>query len=274
MTTLLTSLSQLREYRAFLAGTVALVPTMGALHEGHLTLIRRAREIADHVIVSDFVNPLQFGPGEDFEKYPRDIPGDLSLVEGVADALFAPSVDEMYPNPEPYRVTVGTIGTVLEGAFRPGHFDGVATVVTKLFTLVHPDVAVFGEKDAQQLAIVQRLVEDLNLPVRIEPMPIVREESGLARSSRNAYLSDAARHGEALVLSRVVERARRCTSARELLDVVNAREDATEWNYRVAVDPATLEPITEAFAGEALVLLAAEVEGVRLLDNTRVTVKG
>ena len=186
-TRLVTTKSTLRAQRAAMQGTVAAVLTMGSLHAGHLALVHRARELADHVILTDFVNPLQFGPGEDFEAYPRDLEVDLALVDGLVDVVFAPSVQEMYPVlPPTVSVSAGHAGTVLEGAARPGHFDGVVTVVAKLLRLTDPQLSVFGRKDAQQLAIIQRLVADLDLPVRIEPVEIQREPSGLARSSRNA----------------------------------------------------------------------------------------
>ncbi len=273
MTELLTSTADLRELRAELQGTVALVPTMGALHDGHRELIRTARAQADTVIVSDFVNPLQFGPGEDYERYPRDIAGDLEKVDGIADYLFAPSAEDMYPERVPFQISVGPIGDVYEGEFRPGHFSGVATVVLKLFMLARPHIAIFGEKDAQQLAMVRRLVSDFNVHVEIVSVPIVRDTNGLARSSRNAYLnSDGVR--DALTLSTVVSKARAATTAAEVCELLGACTDTAtvEWNYHVAVDPRTLEPINDGYTGEVLVLLAARVHGVRLLDNVRVTV--
>ena len=190
-TTVVRTKQHLRERRAAMDGTVAVVMTMGSLHEGHLMLIERARELADHVILTDFVNPLQFGPGEDFDAYPRDLEGDVAMVDGRVDVVFAPTTEEMYPTlPPMVSVTAGEIATLYEGASRPGHFNGVATVVTKLLNLTTPDIAVFGRKDAQQLAIVQSLVNDLDLPVRIEPVDIQREPERLARSSRNLFLSE------------------------------------------------------------------------------------
>lgn len=268
-TALVTTKAALREARAALPGTVALVPTMGALHDGHLALVARAREVADHVILSDFVNPLQFGPGEDYEAYPRDLDADLAAVDGLVDLVFAPSAEEMYPVlPPTVSVSAGRAGTLLEGAARPGHFDGVVTVVTKLLTLAAPDVAVFGRKDAQQLAILTRLVADLDLPVRIEPVEIQREPTGLARSSRNTYLSAAGRE-RALVLSRTITAAQE--AAPSVGAVLGALADAlgsdeADWAYALAVDPATLDPITPEHRGETLVVLAARVEGTRLLD--------
>lgn len=272
-TTLVTTKSALRSHRAEMTGTVAVVMTMGALHDGHLALVSRAREVADQVILTDFVNPLQFGPGEDYETYPRDLAADLALVDGRVDLVFAPDVAEMYPTlPPTVSVSAGRAGTVLEGAARPGHFDGVVTVVTKLLTLITPDIAVFGRKDAQQLAIIDRLIADLDLPVTVEAIDIQREPSGLARSSRNAYLSDAGRE-RALALRRTLDTAEQAApSAAAVLTVLrSAREHAeVDWDYVLAVDPATLEPIDVTHRGEALVVLAGCIEGIRLLDAAAV----
>lgn len=268
-TTLVTTKSALREHRAAMDGTVAAVLTMGSLHAGHLALIERARELADHVILTDFVNPLQFGPGEDYEAYPRDLEADLALVDGLVDLVFAPGVEEMYPvMPPTVSVSAGRAGTVLEGAARPGHFDGVVTVVAKLLRLTDPHLSVFGRKDAQQLAIIQRLVADLDLPVRIEPVEIQREETGLARSSRNAYLSADGKE-QALALSRTIAAA--LAAAPSLSGIQDALEAAREraeidWDYALALDPATLEPAAPDHRGEVLVVLAGRVEGTRLLD--------
>ena len=268
-TALVTTKDELRARRAAMEGTVGAVLTMGSLHAGHLALVQRARELADHVILTDFVNPLQFGPGEDYEAYPRDLDADLALVDGLVDLVFAPSVQEMYPVlPPTVSVSAGRAGTVLEGAARPGHFDGVVTVVAKLLRLTDPHLSVFGRKDAQQLAIIQRLVADLDLPVRIEPVEIQREASGLARSSRNAYLSEAGRE-QALALSRTIADALSAAPSlagiREALG--RARERAEiDWDYALALDPATLEPVADEHRGEVLVVLAGRVEGTRLLD--------
>lgn len=171
--------------------SIGLVPTMGYLHEGHLTLAKNAKEENDLVVMSIFVNPTQFGPNEDFESYPRDLPRDAALAESVGvDFIFAPSVEEMYPTDGGIRIHAGRQATILCGASRPGHFDGVLQVVAKLFHIVGPDRAYFGQKDAQQLAIISTMVRDYNFPIEIRPVPIVREESGLAKSSRNVYLSD------------------------------------------------------------------------------------
>jgi pantoate--beta-alanine ligase len=173
---------------------VALAPTMGALHEGHLALVRRARELADLVVVSIFVNPLQFGPHEDYDRYPRTLDTDLEALTGLADVVFAPGVDEMYPDgPTQTRITGGDVASLFEGESRPGHFDGMLTVVAKLLNIVRPDAAMFGQKDAQQAFLVRRLVTDLNIPTAIEAVPTVREPDGLALSSRNQYLDPSER---------------------------------------------------------------------------------
>lgn len=276
-TTVVRTKQHLRERRAAMDGTVAVVMTMGSLHEGHLMLIERARELADHVILTDFVNPLQFGPDEDFDAYPRDLEGDVAMVDGMVDLVFAPTTEEMYPTlPPMVSVTAGEIATLYEGASRPGHFNGVATVVTKLLNLTTPDIAVFGRKDAQQLAIVQSLVNDLDLPVRIEPVDIQREPEGLARSSRNLFLSEEGR-GHALGLSATIAAARE--AAPSLSGVLRVLEQATSgtapysprtaglrFDYALALDPATLRLVAPDHRGPTLVMLAGWVDGTRLLD--------
>ncbi len=268
-TQLLTTKAALREARAAMEGTVAAVLTMGSLHAGHLALVTRARELADHVILTDFVNPLQFGPGEDYEAYPRELAADLALVDSLVDVVFAPSAEEMYPVlPPTVSVSAGRAGRILEGAARPGHFDGVVTVVAKLLRLTDPHLSVFGRKDAQQLAIIQRLVADLDLPVRIEPVEIQREESGLARSSRNAYLTGAGRE-QALALSRTIAAALAAApSLSALRQVLSAALERGEidWDYALALDPTTLEEARADHRGEVLIALAGRVEGTRLLD--------
>jgi pantoate--beta-alanine ligase len=262
--------------------TVALVPTMGALHAAHVALVRRAHELADVVVVSIFVNPLQFGPGEDFASYPRDLDADLDVCahEGV-DVVLAPSVAAMYPGGEPsVRVHAGPTGDVLEGALRPGHFDGVLTVVAKLFNVVRPDVALFGAKDAQQLALVQAMVRDLDLPVRVEALPIVRAEDGLALSSRNRRL-DAAGRASALALHRALlagaDAASRGGSAESVVEAAQATlaaEPGVAVDYVALVDPVSFAPVPFAPATpdsiDALLLVAAHVGGTRLIDNTAV----
>ena len=273
------------ELRALLAerraagASVALVPTMGALHDGHLELVRRARELADVVVVSIFVNPLQFGPGEDLERYPRTLESDVAaLAELGVDAVFAPPVDEMYPRGRDDSTTVkaGPIGSRYEGASRPGHFDGMLTVVAGLFAIAQPDVAVFGQKDAQQVFLVSRMVDDFHLPIRIETVPIVREPDGLALSSRNRYLGESERRA-ALVLAeslRAADAAAADGPSELLAEGVAAfgDHDGVSLDYLVVVDPETFLPITEDFRGRALVLVAAIVGSTRLIDNAFVEV--
>lgn len=256
---------------------LALVPTMGALHDGHRALIRRARERADTVIVSLFVNPLQFGPDEDFETYPRQFEQDLALLdEERVDYLFAPSVEEMYSDLEHATVvSAGEAGRVLEGEFRPTHFDGVLTVVAKLFNIVRPDIACFGEKDAQQLALVRRMVRDLNFPLEIDSAPVVREQDGLALSSRNAYLTQDAR-AAALTLSQALAALadasnRGVGAALAAGREIYAREPLASMDYLELVDAATFAPISEGFSGEALALTAARIGQTRLIDNRHVS---
>ncbi|MEW9533323.1 pantoate--beta-alanine ligase [Microbispora sp. NPDC049125] len=255
-------------------GSIALVPTMGALHEGHRSLIRLAREHADHVVVSVFVNPLQFGPAEDFSRYPRTFDADLEACaeEGV-EIVFAPSAEDMYPPDRQVSISAGGMGTVVEGAFRPGHFDGVLTVVLKLLNLVRPDVAIFGQKDAQQLALIRRMAADLNVPVSIVAAPTFREPDGLALSSRNRYLS-AADRATALALSRALRAgAARETpgeilaAARAVLDEAARLDPPLLLDYVVLADPATFAPVAEDHSGEAVLAVAARVGSTRLIDN-------
>ncbi|GII31209.1 pantothenate synthetase 1 [Planotetraspora mira] len=257
------------------AGTLALVPTMGALHEGHRSLIRLARERADHVAVSIFVNPLQFGPNEDFSRYPRTFDVDLEVcAEEGAGVVFAPSAEEMYLPDRQVGVSAGEMGTIVEGAFRPGHFDGVLTVVLKLLNLVQPDVAVFGQKDAQQLAMIRRMVADLDVPVAIVGAPTVREPDGLALSSRNRYLS-ARERATALSLSQALAAgAAETTPARVLAAAKAVLEGATRLDppllldYVELVDPMTFRPVDDDHQDEALLVVAAKVGTTRLIDNT------
>lgn len=257
------SIADLPDLRAA-GGTIGLVPTMGALHEGHGSLITLARKDNDVVVVSDFVNPLQFGEEDDYLHYPRDLAADADLAGRYgADLLFAPDVEDMYPGGRPQiSVTTGTMGAVLEGASRPGHFDGVATVVTKLFTLIRPHRAYFGEKDAQQLAIIRRMVADLNLGVGIVPAPIVRAADGLAESSRNRRLSPAER-ADALVLPRALRLLADGGTPEEARALVDANDNVS-LDYLVVVDPADF---TETTRRPALALGAMRVGPVRLIDN-------
>lgn len=273
-------LSELAEARADLMAvptghavdrpSLALVPTMGALHEGHRSLMRLARERADLVAVSIFVNPLQFGPNEDFSRYPRTFDADLEVCaeEGVG-LVFAPSAREMYPPGRQVGVAAGPMGDLAEGVFRPGHFDGVLTVVLKLFNLVRPDVAVFGRKDVQQLTLIRRMVTDLDLPITIAGAPTVREPDGLALSSRNRYLS-AEDRAAALALSAALRAgaAAAAGGAEAVLAAAQARLHGLAVDYLALTDPA-LGPAPEQ--GEARLLVAARIGPTRLIDNTAVT---
>ncbi|MEV4806465.1 pantoate--beta-alanine ligase [Nonomuraea sp. NPDC049421] len=256
-------------------GTVALVPTMGALHEGHRSLIRQARVRADQVVVSIFVNPLQFGPNEDFSRYPRTFDADLDVcrAEGV-EVVFHPSAEDMYPPDRQVAVSSGEMGRVVEGAARPGHFDGVLTVVLKLFNLVQPDLAVFGQKDAQQLALIRRMVADLDLPIEILGAPTVREPDGLALSSRNRYLSDDDRQ-VALALSRALRAGASQLTPDEIRaearKVLDAAGPAFDLDYLALVDPATFAEVDDDFEGLAVLAVAARVGSTRLIDNVTLT---
>jgi pantoate--beta-alanine ligase len=272
--------------RAGLPGSVALVPTMGALHEGHRSLLRRAREVADDVVVSIFVNPLQFAPTEDLDRYPRTLDADLAMCadEGVAFA-FVPDRAQVYTREPVVRVCAGSMGARLEGASRPGHFDGVLTVVAKLFGLVRPDVAVFGRKDAQQLALVRRMVVDLELAVSIEGAPLIRDADGLALSSRNRYLSADERRS-ALSLPRALAAGADAAAsgagpiqitaaARAVLDGA----DGVRTDYVALIDPDDFEDLADRLATDAdapiaaVLAVAAGVGSTRLIDNVSVSVR-
>jgi pantoate--beta-alanine ligase len=261
--------------------SIALVPTMGALHAGHGALIERARQEADTVVVSIFVNPIQFDRGDDFERYARVLEQDLDFcgVRGV-DVVFAPSVEEMYPTPQQTYVEVGKVADHLCGAFRPGHFRGVATVVMKLFNIVQPDAAYFGQKDAQQLAVIKRMVADLNLPVKIVPVATVREPDGLALSSRNERLS-AEQRRVAPALYRALEAARRKV-AEGCVDAAAVRaagmsgllsEKDIRVEYFEVVDAEEMQPV-ERITGRVCVAAALWLGGTRLIDNVLCEVAG
>ncbi len=259
--------------------TVGLVPTMGALHAGHLSLIKKAKETCDKVVVSVFVNPIQFGPSEDFDKYPRTLEADnkLCIEEGV-DIVFAPSAEEMYGDGG--KLSNDTLTYVcppffyvntLCGKSRVGHFDGVCTVVNKLFNIVQPDYAFFGQKDAQQVIIIRKMVNDLNIPIKIVQCPIVREESGLALSSRNKYLTDVGKK-DALALSKILNNIKLCYN-KGVTNVGALKEtsysfltDKHDLEYLEFVDKNTLEEKQEA-DNDTMALIACRVEGVRLIDN-------
>ncbi|MGN6611615.1 MAG: pantoate--beta-alanine ligase [Angustibacter sp.] len=257
-------------------GDVAVVMTMGALHEGHAALIKVARQRARHVIVTIFLNPLQFGPREDLSRYPRTIDNDLAICarEGV-DLVFTPSPDVVYPDGDPgVRVSAGPLGDVLEGKSRPGHFDGVLTVVGKLLHLTRPDLAYYGQKDAQQLLLIRRMARDIDFPVEIVAVPTVREADGLAMSSRNVYLTPSDREA-ALALSRALDAgaeiaAEGPSAVRRAARAVLVAEPLVLVDYLVLVHPETLEDVPEWYRGEALLAVAARVGTTRLIDNVPV----
>ena len=256
--------------------TIGLVPTMGALHEGHLSLVREARRMCDVVVVSVFVNPAQFGPGEDFEKYPRDLTKDTALLTDYnVDYIFAPTVDEIYPKGFSTYVTVEGLSEQLEGSSRPGHFRGVATVVTILLNTVRPDFAFFGQKDAQQALVIKRLVKDLAFDTEIVVLPTVREDSGLAISSRNLYLTGEEQQA-ATVIHRALKAAKNAyrdgeRSAGRLADLVRStieNEPRARLDYVSISDAETLERLDKLDERPILVALAAYIGKTRLIDNT------
>ena len=284
-----------------LEGSVALVMTMGALHRGHLELVRQAHELADHVVVTIFVNPTQFAPGEDYDAYPRTLDADMEALSTVgADVVWAPSNDDAYPVPATTRIDAGPVAHILEGATRPTHFAGVALVVTKALNLIRPEVALFGQKDAQQLAVIRTFVRDLDIPVRIQGVEIVRDSDGVALSSRNQYLSDTERE-HARALSRAIDEARAAAAlgvpvsevlraAQQVLDA----EEGVEPDYVAIVDDddftllagsgsaadqvktelrgASFERWAAQGTMRARILLAARVGATRLIDNADVMV--
>ena len=274
------TIEELRQKRAEWKGLkVGIVPTMGALHEGHLSLIKKAKETCDKVVVSVFVNPIQFGPSEDFDKYPRTLDKDMELCNSVdVDLVFAPTPKEMYG--EGNRLSNDTLTCVcppffyvnkLCGKTRVGHFDGVCTVVLKLFNIVQPDYGFFGQKDAQQVIIIKKMVKDLNVPIEIIQCPIVREESGLALSSRNKYLSEEGKK-DALVLSQILKNIKACFQ-KGITDVSALKEtaysyltDKHDMEYLEILDKNTLEEKPNADK-DSIALIACRVEGVRLIDN-------
>jgi len=244
----------------------ALVPTMGALHDGHLALVRRARELADRVVVSIFVNPTQFGASEDFDRYPRTLDADIALVGDLA-TVVAPTVDEVYPpdNPPPV-IHAGPMGDLWEGAARPGHFDGVLTVVNRLFEMYRPTVAVFGEKDWQQLALIRRMLTERHPDIRIEGVPTVREPDGLALSSRNRYLSAEDRERAALVPTVMRDIVAAGGSSESIVRAAARLDDAGfVVDYLDVVDADTLEPTTDS--NNARVIVATRIGATRLIDN-------
>ena len=286
--------AELADALAHLSGTKALVMTMGALHSGHLQLVREARELADHVIVTIFVNPTQFAPGEDFDAYPRTLDADMDALETVgADLVWAPAPQDVYPTPATVTIDPGPIARVLEGKTRPTHFAGVALVCTKVVNLVRPDVALYGQKDAQQLAVLRTVFSQLDIPVRVHPVPIVRAEDGVALSSRNQYLSDDERI-RARALSRALRRgaeagAQPAQIVAECRSVIDA-EGGIDLDYIALVDAGTFEilagtesvPVGEGAAAptilsdgsrEGRILIAAKVGTTRLIDNMEVPLR-
>lgn len=269
-----TTFAELRQARRTLPGPVGCVPTMGYLHEGHLSLVRRARAECASVEVSIFVNPTQFGPNEDLERYPRDLPRDLNMLEAEGvDLVWTPTADEMYPPGFQTWVSVEKLSQGLEGAARPGHFRGVTTVVAKLFNGMLPDKAYFGQKDAQQAAVIRRMVQDLNFPIEIVVCPTVREPDGLAMSSRNVYLTPEERKA-ATVLFRALSAAeqayrrgeRRAELLRQTVRRVVSAEPLARLQYVSCADYETLEEL-ETVQGKALLSLAVYIGQTRLIDN-------
>lgn len=277
-------LAELAEIRQDVNATIGLVMTMGALHEGHLELVRQAHKHASHVIVTIFVNPTQFAPNEDFDAYPRTLEADVAALSTVgADLVWAPSPEEVYPVQPVIELSAGIVGAHLEGASRPTHFGGVALVVTKVLNLTQPHVAMFGEKDAQQLAVIRAFVRDLDMPVEIIGVPIVRDTDGVALSSRNQYLS-AEERVHARALSRALQVGAQAAqtgapaaliiaAARQVLDV----EEGINIDYVELVDDLTFQPLADAPrpAGKvvARLLIAARVGSTRLIDNAAMTVE-
>ena len=267
------TLADLRSARLPFLGMVGFVPTMGFLHEGHLALIRRAREECEHVVVSIFVNPTQFGANEDLSKYPRDMERDFRLIEPYTDLVWTPSAESMYPQGYQTWVEVEAVTRPLEGAMRPGHFRGVTTIVAKLFNGVQPHKAYFGQKDAQQVAVIRQMVRDLNFPTEIVVCPIIREADGLAMSSRNVYL-DPEQRTAATVLFRSLSAAKEAyeqgehgaEKLRQIMKDMLASEPLAEMQYISCADYDTLEEL-EAIKGKALLSMAVFFGKTRLIDN-------
>lgn len=269
MTEVFETIASLR-LRLETAGSIAFVPTMGALHDGHLALVARAADLADTVVVSIFVNPLQFGEPEDLDRYPRDLDADVAQLPDDA-VVFAPPVEELYPDGESETlVTAGDVATRFEGASRPGHFDGMLTVVAKLLNIVAPDAVVFGQKDAQQVFLVKRMVRDLNFPARVDVVETVRDADGLALSSRNRFLSREERTA-ALALSRALaagaaSMGNRDSALRAARGVLG-EEPGIDLDYLELVDPDTFLPVADDYRGPATAIVAARVGSTRLIDN-------
>lgn len=279
--------SELKDRRGSGLGPVGLVPTMGYLHEGHASLMRKAREVSGTVVVSIFVNPIQFGPGEDYETYPRDEERDFALAESEGvDMVFIPTVQEMYPEPIKTKISVSDITSLLCGASRPGHFDGVTTVVNKLFNIIKPDYAFFGMKDAQQVAVIEQMVQDLNMDVTIVPCPIIRESDGLALSSRNVYLKPEER-SEALVLSGSLQTALEAAGKGQLTTAGEIRAHLRDYisrspladiDYAEVLTFPELAPVEDSYRivdeGRTVIMaLAVRFGRTRLIDNALIQPK-
>lgn len=276
MPLLVTTVSEFRKtlHAARRSGkTIGLVPTMGALHEGHLSLVRASRAECGFTAVTIYVNPTQFGPHEDFAQYPRTLESDLTLLSGLADVVFAPRDEEVYPPGFSTWVEVGSVAKPLEGVCRPGHFRGVATIVLKLFTMAWPDVAYFGQKDYQQALVIRRMAIDLNLPLTIRVCPIVREPDGLAMSSRNRYLAPDERQRATVLYQSLTQAANLVaqgeTNASRITEAMRRTIQAAnpkQIDYVAIADPETLEPV-ETIRGRTVALLAVRIGKTRLIDN-------
>jgi pantoate--beta-alanine ligase len=273
----LATIVQLAQWRTAATTPIGFVPTMGYLHEGHLSLVRRARSENQSVVVSIFVNPTQFGPNEDFQQYPRDLNRDIGLLQAAqADAVFAPAVDEIFPPAASTTVDVESLSHILEGASRPGHFRGVATVVCKLFQLVQPSRAYFGEKDYQQLQVIRHMVHDLYMPVEVIGCPTIREPDGLAMSSRNVYLNPLERQAagalwRALVQAehRVINGVRDVSTLKTEVHAILDHEPLIRTDYVAIVHPHTLQPVTGLGPEGGVICLAVRIGKTRLIDNRR-----
>ena len=254
--------------------TIGFVPTMGALHQGHLSLMQRAKSENQITVCSIFVNPIQFNNPTDLEKYPKDLDADINFIKDWVDIVFAPSVSELYPEPPAEKFNFGTLETVMEGKFRPGHFQGVAVVVSRLFRLIEPDTTYFGEKDFQQLAIIKQMVKDLNLAVKIIPCPIIRESNGLAMSSRNRRLSKTGFEKSALIYRTLKDstllKGKKLEDIRQIV-IQNIEKDCNfEVEYFELVDGDTLQPVSDWKTTDYVVgCIAVYCENVRLIDNIR-----
>ena len=270
-------LQELLDYERAKGNTIGFVPTMGALHEGHLSLVKLAQAASDVVVVSVYVNPLQFGPAEDFDKYPRTLDSDSALLEAnQVDFLFAPSVEEVYPNGPEITQRAGVVGSTFEGASRPGHFDGMLTVVNRLMEIVQPDSVVFGEKDAQQVFIVKKLIGARFRNCKFIEGPTLREPSGLAMSSRNRYLSEEERSNSEQLYRHLSEMKSELETGSRVSEVIAKHGKGIEADakakleYLAVIDPQIFRPVDDDYRGPAKIIVAAKVGEVRLIDNLNV----